>query len=181
MSDNLISTGVIEPGDSVDVEYPYIIMDDALEHGELLNLWRELDSVKWEGNSVLLSENWNSKNKYPFSTYKLSEIFISLAVKAEKEGLWFWRYFFRSSKVSIFGEKYSRDEEYEEEKKLNSKITAILILSKERLIGGQLMLENLNRIDPKNNRLVLFPSVISNQWIRVQNSAERFSLRFVFE
>lgn len=172
---------------------PFRVIDRVLEKEELSELFKAIDDgekVSVEGSkaatdekgawlkkaqSINLNENWHADQKYPFTTDTLIRKLFHL-VETEKD--WWVRYFPATSFVQVLGAKYSVGDYYREHTD-NAKITVVLMLGKDNVKGGDLLLEGVEKVDFLPNRVVIFPSVIRHEVLEVLQG-ERYTVTLFF-
>lgn len=124
-------------------------------------------------------DNFKPTNSYGFPTDFINRVLDN----ANKEcPNWVWRYGFHSEHIPCLVSYYEDGDGYPQHYDM-AKLTLLLWLhrgDKKHFSGGDLILEDGQKIEFKNNRVILFPSVLEHSVTEVKmNNAEKEFGRYV--
>lgn len=176
-------------------DMPCIVFDGVLSDEEASIFGQIIDSqelvsgdalgsaIDAEGNTKTNKGVWLGEFS-PNNTFDLPTKFIGRLLNNAIEYCphWVWRYALNSSHVSCLASYYEEGDEYPQHFDL-SKVTMLLWLHKgavPEFIGGDLVLEDGQVIAFKNNRAVLFPSVLEHSVTKVRMKFGETSGRYCF-
>jgi Rps23 Pro-64 3,4-dihydroxylase Tpa1-like proline 4-hydroxylase len=173
-------------------DFPYIVIDDFYSENELTLIWEELNFLCYyeklqppqntgsafiEG-AKLLKQNYGLFLDDIFPNRVISniltcnrKIFKDLNI-IKNHPNWFFKNFQYNQDYTILS-YYENDHEYKQHHDV-SNITCLSWFNKspKQFLGGDLIFENGKKIEYKDNRYVIFPSIIKHQVSKVSMDSD---------